>query len=73
MHKPGYLDAGPADPFAFPIPNDPWQRASLETSPHVEAVAPRLSFNGLVSLGEATLSFIGEGVDPAKRSSSAAR
>lgn len=66
MHKPGYLDAGPADPFAYLVPDDARQRADIESSAHVEAVAPRLGFNGLISLGDATLSFIGEGVDPAK-------
>ena len=34
-------------------------------------VAPRLAFNGLISHGESTLSFIGEGIDPNKDPSSA--
>ena len=34
--------------------------------PDVELVAPRLSFNGFISAGDATLSFVGEGVDPDK-------
>jgi len=36
----------------------------LDHSGRVKVIAPRLSFNGLVSHGETTLSFIGEGVSP---------
>ena len=36
-------------------PNEPQQ---------IKAVAPRLSFSGLISHGESTLSFIGDGDDP---------
>jgi putative ABC transport system permease protein len=33
---------------------------------HVKAVMPRLSFGGLISYRDSTISFLGEGVDPAK-------
>ncbi len=59
-----YREGGTADPFAYLIPPDAPIRAALEAEPHVAVVAPRLSFNGLVSRGDATLSFIGEGVAP---------
>jgi len=64
--RPGYFEAGVADPFAYMIPEESADRALLEAFPHVATLAPRLAFSGLVSLGESTVSFIGEGVDPSK-------
>lgn len=64
--RPGYFEAGVADPFAFMIPEDSADRALLEAFPHVKTLAPRIAFSGLISLGESTVSFIGEGVEPAK-------
>jgi putative ABC transport system permease protein len=64
VHRPGYLDAGPGDPFAFLVADDPHRLAILQSESRVQAVAPRLAFNGLISHGEATMSFVGEGVDP---------
>lgn len=64
--RPGYFEAGVADPFAYMIPENSPQRSLLEDFPHVDVLAPRLAFSGLISLGESTVSFIGEGVDPAK-------
>lgn len=46
----------------FPLEDKDVSR--LLAVPGVKVVAPRLSFNGLVSHGEATVSFIGEGVAP---------
>src|SRR5205085_929611 len=43
-------------------------RAVLDAQPVVEAVAPRLEFQGLVSAGPRTLTFAGIGVDPAPES-----
>ena len=40
----------------------------LESDPDTVVVAPRLSFSGLVSRGDATISFIGEGVVPERES-----
>jgi putative ABC transport system permease protein len=64
VFKPGFVDAGSSDPFKFLIPDDSGQLGRIRSFPHVVAVAPRISFNGLISHGDATLSFIGEGVDP---------
>lgn len=65
--KPGYFEAGRADPYHFLFSDDLAQRLSenftLDDLP-IKAIVPRLSFSGLLSHGEATLSFIGEGVDP---------
>ena len=65
----GYADSGMADPFAYLIPQASDALAVIESLPEVEAVAPRLIFNGLISIGDSTVSFLGEGVDPAKERS----
>jgi putative ABC transport system permease protein len=64
VHKPRFLEEGLADPFAYLLPDDRQQIQKIESMPHVVTLAPRLSFNGLISRGDATISFIGEGVDP---------
>lgn len=64
--RPGYLKAGAADPFAFILPDSLNQRAAIEKMPGVKLVAPRLTVNGLISHGETTVSFLADGVDPAK-------
>lgn len=63
--KPGYQEGGKADPFAFLLPEDSPALAAIRRLPEVQSVTPRLSFNGLISHGDSTLSFIGEGIDPA--------
>lgn len=60
----GYHENGRADPFAFLLPDDQRALEALRQAPDVRSVTPRLSFNGLISHGEGTLSFIGEGIDP---------
>ena len=64
--KPGYEEHGVADPYHYLLPADAPQRASVAGLPHVRAVAERLHFSGLLSHGEATLSFVGIGVEPGK-------
>ncbi len=62
--KPGYFESGAADPWAFLIDPQVDVEGALRGSREITETAPRLSFSGLVSLGDATLSFFGEGVDP---------
>ncbi len=62
--KPGYYEEGKADPFAFVIPSSPASIDLLRKQQGVVQVSPRLSFSGLISHGESTLSFLGEGIDP---------
>jgi len=64
--RPGYLDSGIADPFGYLLSEEAPERAVLANLPHVEAVAPRLGFSGLISRGESTISFLADGVDPGK-------
>jgi putative ABC transport system permease protein len=61
--RPGYHNAGKANPFAYLLPNVVPKLAANE-SQQIKIVAPRLSFGGLISHEESTLSFIGEGVGP---------
>jgi len=62
--RPGYLDGGQADPLKYLLPNDSGLVESLSKFPTVRTLAPRLAFNGLISHGDATISFVGEGVSP---------
>lgn len=63
--REGYRENGQADPFAYLLPERSSVREEISRSPHVRSVAPRLQFSGLASRGDTTLSFIGEGIDPA--------
>lgn len=62
--RPGYHENGLADPARYLLPNDVTAQP-LHTLPHVRAWGPRLGLTGLVSHGDSTLSFVGEGFDPA--------
>lgn len=64
--KRGYFEAGAADPQGYLFEPEMRLEALLWKIPDVEAVAPRIAFSGLVSRGDATLSFLGEGMDPAR-------
>lgn len=62
--RPGYHDAGKADPFSFLLPEIVPELIAANESHQIKTVVPRLSFSGLISYEESTLSFIGDGVDP---------
>ena len=62
--RPGYHASGKADPYKFMLPDTPPQLEEGDGPRRISTVAPRLSFSGLISRGEATLSFIGDGVSP---------
>lgn len=64
VYKQGYREAGAGNPFAYLIPHDEQQLQTIKRQSHILAVAPRLSFSGLISRGDSTLSFLGEGVAP---------
>jgi putative ABC transport system permease protein len=70
VSKPGYHEDGLADPYQYLMPAHSPALRALQRLPEVRSVAPRLTFNGLVSHGDSTLSFIGEGIDPAADPSS---
>ena len=64
--RPGYLGNGLSDPYKYLMPENSAQIATIEKLPSVRIAAPRIKFNGLISHGETTLSFLGEGVNPEK-------
>lgn len=47
------------------LPGSSDARSRIASMAHVKAVAPRLSISGLISRNDATLAFLGEGIDPA--------
>jgi putative ABC transport system permease protein len=62
--RPRYHDIGKADPNSFLLPPEIPALEPADAPHRIRAVAPRLSFSGLISHGDATLSFIGDGVSP---------
>jgi len=65
ISRPGYFERGFAQPFAFLMPENDPVVSSIKHLPEVDIVTPRLAFSGLISRGEHTISFLGEGVQPA--------
>src|SRR5690606_28837425 len=63
--RPGYFKSGMSDPFGFLLPRESAELQALRQLEHVSLVSPRISFSGLISLRDATVSYIADGVDPA--------
>ena len=57
--RPGYFEAGLRDPYKHLLP--PTVPASVDRLEGLVTVSPRLAFSGLLSKGDETVSFIGEG------------
>jgi putative ABC transport system permease protein len=66
--RPGYFRFGTADPYRYLLPEQSPELTKIAAVPEVRLVAPRLAFGGLISFGDTTISFLGEGADPAKES-----
>lgn len=66
--RPGYFEGGVADPYSFLLPPRSAELQEVRTAEGVESIAERLAFSGLISRGDATVAFVGEGVDPAPES-----
>jgi putative ABC transport system permease protein len=64
--RPDYLASGLSAPFDYLLPDASAEKEMAERVAHVNLLAPRLSFNGLISRGETTMSFLADGVDPDK-------
>ncbi|HSE41535.1 MAG TPA: ABC transporter permease, partial [Acidobacteriota bacterium] len=64
--RPGYYKKGVADPFVYLLPENSKELETIQANKHVKTVTPRLIFGGLISLGENTISFLGQGVIPEK-------
>lgn len=63
--KPGYIQDGKSDPFRYLLPYSSPAFDAVKAHAEVQSIAPRLDFSGLISHGDSTLSFIGQGIDPA--------
>jgi putative ABC transport system permease protein len=61
-----YETKGIADPFAYLLPEGTSALQAIESTPEVRSMAPKVTFSGLISKSETTISFIGEGVAPEK-------
>ena len=64
--RPGYLEKGLADPYSFLLPTNSLEQKTISEKPGVVSLTERLAFSGLISHGDSTASFIGEGVIPEK-------
>ena len=64
-----YETKGLSDPFAYLMPEGTSALQAIESTPEVRTMAPKVAFTGLISKGETTISFIGEGVAPDKERS----
>lgn len=62
--KRGYYEHGVADPHAYLFSEQLIDMQRITALPHIRTVTPRLAFSGLVSRGDTTVSFLGEGVVP---------
>nr|MBL8457267.1 ABC transporter permease [Zoogloeaceae bacterium] len=61
--RPGFFREGLGDPYAYLLPSS-LDALGAVSDPRIRAVAPRLAFSGLISKGDDTVSFVGEGIDP---------
>lgn len=62
--RPGFYEKGLADPYAYLLPAGSNEEKQIAHLPAVVALTPRLVLSGLISHGETTLVFAGEGIDP---------
>lgn len=62
--RPGYFSTGIASPYNYLLPEDLDPIIAKIKREDLESIAPRLAFTGLLSKGDATISFMGEGIDP---------
>lgn len=62
--RPGYFEKGIADPYAFLLPSNSAAQHAIEKTQGVKSLTPRLAFSGLLSFGDATIPFVGEGIVP---------
>lgn len=62
----GYFEEGGSDPFAFLLPARSDLVIRVADLPEVKVITSRLTFSGLVSHQDATVSFLAEGVEPEK-------
>ena len=62
--RPGYFEKGIPDPYSYLLPEQSIEQNVIKDMPGFSTLAPRLSFSGLISHGDTTIAFLGEGIDP---------
>src|SRR5688572_7165812 len=62
--RPGFRDAGFADPKAYLLPPDSPELELIRSGPRVKVVDQRLVLSGLASNGKTSVAFSGLAVDP---------
>lgn len=71
--RPGYFEKGIANPYAFLLPEKSPEQGVVEAIQAFKSLAPRLSFSGLISHGDTTIAFVGDGIDPEREKPIASR
>ena len=64
VYKKGYIEKGNVRPFDYMIENPDKIKKLISSIEHVKFITPRITFSGLLSTGENTVSVIGQGVAP---------
>ncbi|HRP76464.1 MAG TPA: FtsX-like permease family protein [Rhodocyclaceae bacterium] len=65
--RPDYFRKGLGDPYSYLLPPGT-EAVDAQPPKGMVTITPRLAFNGLLSSGDSTISFMGEGIDPARES-----
>jgi putative ABC transport system permease protein len=63
IQDPKYAELGLSEPYAHLLPTDRSSLNPIARLPGVRMVTPRLAVSGLISVGETTLAFTGQGID----------
>lgn len=66
ISRAGFQQKGRSKPMHFLLPAQDTVLPILAGTPGLRSLAPRLNFRGLASHEGSTLSFVGEGIDPAR-------
>ena len=64
--RPGYFEKGIADSYAYLLPGTSAEEDKIRSTEGVTSITPRLAFSGLVSFGDVSVGFTGEGIDPVR-------
>ncbi len=64
IYRHGFNEHGKIDPYNYLIENPDEIKTLVKSLPEVRIATSRLQFSGLISTGETTISFIGQGIEP---------
>ncbi len=64
IYRRGFNEHGKIDPFNYLIEKSDEIKQLIKTLPEVRMITARLNFSGLISTGENTISFVGQGIEP---------